>query len=74
MSGDLAARLNARGARLAAVLARQAEAALVRRWQGRGVTVREDGAGVTLAAPGLTRRRQGTRTRLPDAEFLWLED
>ncbi len=74
MSGDLAARLRARGAQVAAGLAQRARARLMQRWMARGVAARTDDSGVTLLAPGLMRRRQGTRDRLPDAEFLWHED
>jgi hypothetical protein len=74
MSADLAARLRTRGAQLAAQLARRARAALVQRWTAQGVAARTDDAGVTLSAPGLMRRRQGTRQRLPDPNILWHEE
>jgi hypothetical protein len=62
------ARLRQRGEQLAARFLRAAQGDLASRWRARAV---DDDDGIGLAAPGLGRRRRGTRTQLPDADLLW---
>jgi hypothetical protein len=74
MMGDvLAALLRRRAAMLAAVAVARLGARVAQRWASHGV-VNRDGNRVRLLAPGLQRRRRGSRHALPEADLLWPGD
>lgn len=70
MSGDLMARLAARGRMLARLAAAQARERVAQRWQGLGAVDANDD-GIRLSGPGVRARRRGDRSRLPDPMLLW---
>ena len=73
MSGDLVARLGARGRQLALAAAARLRGRVARRWTGLG-GVDAGSALVRLSGPGVARRRRGSRTTLPDPLLLWPGD
>lgn len=73
MSGALLARLQMRGRAVARAAAARLRWRVAHRWQDYGVVNGEDEA-LRLSGPGVTRRRRGSRTALPDPQLLWPGD
>jgi hypothetical protein len=73
MSGDLVARLGARGRQLALAATARVRRRVALRWQGFGAVDGED-EGLRLKGPGVLQRRRGSRTSLSDPMLLWPGD
>lgn len=73
MTATLAQRLAAAGRAIAAAAVRRRAQRLAGGWAGEG-GIREKDLMVDLRAPGLARRRLGSRTTLADPALLWPGD